>query len=370
MRTDTLRVPFVDLAAQHRPLRSEIDAAIAGVIDANAFILGSAVSSFEEEFASFCGAKRCVGVNSGTAALQLMLQAAGLGPGDEVITAPNTFVATVEAITSAGAVPVLADVDPTTWQLDPAAVEARLSPRTAAILPVHLYGFPADLPAFRTLAERHGLLLLEDAAQAHGARLDGRRVGSGSYAAAFSFYPGKNLGAFGDGGAVVSDDDALADRIVALRHHGQAEKNVHAYLGTTGRLDSIQAAVLRVKLAHLDSWNARRRELAAVYRECLADSRYTFPEPLEAAEPVYHLFVVNHPEIDRVTELLGDNGVSWGRHYPLAVHRQPAFAHLGRPGEFPVAESICENILSLPMFPELDPEVVHQICDLLLRADT
>ena len=280
MRTHTPPIPFLDLTAQNAPLREEIDAAMKEVIDRNAFVLGPALVSFETAFAAYCEAHHAVGVSSGTTALQLMMQAAGIGPGDEVITVPNTFIATVEAIAATGATPVLADVAPKTWLMDPAAVEAKISSRTKAILPVHLYGIPCDLDALRSLADAHGVLLLEDAAQAHGARWDGSRIGNGSTACAFSFYPGKNLGAMGDGGAVVTNDPDLAARVEALRHHGQLEKNTHSLVGTTGRLDSLQAAVLEVKLAHLDEWNDGRRRVAQRYRERLAGSRYRMPEPL------------------------------------------------------------------------------------------
>ncbi len=369
MRTDTSQVPFLDLTAQNAPLRNEIELAWANILDSNAFILGPAVSSFEASFAEYCEAKYCVGVDSGTSALALMMRACDLGPGDEVITAPNTFIATVEAIASTGATPVFAEVSPETWLLDPEAVEARITERTRAILVVHLYGIPIDLDRFRALAEKHDLLLLEDAAQAHGARWKGQRIGNGSHAAAFSFYPGKNLGAFGDGGAVVTNDKEVCERVRALRHHGQTDKNVHGFVGVTGRLDSLQAAVLEVKLPHLDSWNARRREHAALYRELLAGSRFSMPQPAEGSEPVVHLFVINHPETQRVKDLLTENGIGWGMHYPLAVHRQPAFESLGKAGEFPVAESVCENIISLPMFAELEEAAIRRVSEVLLRAD-
>ncbi len=369
MQTQAPLIPFLDLAAQNEPLRAQIDAAIRAVIDRNAFILGPATTAFESRFAEFCEARQCMGVSSGIDALQLALRACGIGPGDEVITVPNTFVATVEAIALAGATPVLADVDPRTWLMDAAAVEARITRKTAAVMAVHLYGFPADLVALRALARRHGILLLEDAAQAHGARLHGRRIGSGSKAAAFSFYPGKNLGAFGDAGALVTDDPEIAAKVAALRHHGQREKNVHSLVGTTARLDSLQAAVLGVKLAHLDGWNARRREHAARYRDLLAGSRYRWPQAVEGAEPVHHLFVVNHPEAPRVKAQLTESGIGWGEHYPRAIHLHPAFAHLGSPGQFPVAEVICANIISLPMYAEMEPEMVDHVCEVLLAAD-
>lgn len=370
MRTDIQRVPFLDLAAQNTPLLEEIQARWASILESNAFILGPAVAEFEEEFASFCDAPCAVGVNSGTTALQLMMQACGIGPGDEVITVPNTFIATTEAIAAVGATPVLVDVDPQTWLMDCDLVEARISERTKALLPVHLYGHCCDLDRLRGIAKKHGLHLLEDAAQAHGARWKGQRIGHGSHAAAFSFYPGKNLGAFGDGGAVVTDSEEVAERIRALRHHGQSGKNVHSFVGVTGRLDSLQAAVLSVKLPHLDGWNARRRELAKLYRELLAGSRFKTPVPMEGSEPVHHLLVVNHPEAPRVRDLLTEHGIQWGLHYPIAVHLQPAFAELGQRGDFPVAESICENIISLPMFAELDEAAVRRVCEVLLKAES
>jgi dTDP-4-amino-4,6-dideoxygalactose transaminase len=369
MRTDIQRIPFLDLAAQNTPLLEEIQARWASILETNAFILGPAVRDFEEEFASFCGASHAVGVNSGTTALQLMLQACGIGPGDEVITVPNTFIATTEAIAAVGATPVLVDVDQQSWLMDCDLVEARISERTRALLPVHLYGHVCDLDRLRSIAVENGLLLLEDAAQAHGARWKAERIGHGSHAAAFSFYPGKNLGAFGDGGAVVTGSEEIAGRIKALRHHGQSGKNVHSFVGVTGRLDSLQAAVLSVKLPHLDGWNARRRELADLYRELLAGSRFKTPVPMEGSESVYHLFVVNHPEAPRVRKLLDEHGIQWGMHYPHAVHLQPAFADLGQRGDFPVAESICENIISLPMFAELDEGSVRRVCEILLQVE-
>lgn len=369
MSTDTKTVRFLDLHAQNAPLRAEIEARWAEILDTNAFILGPAVKSFEAEFASYCDAEFCIGTSSGTTAIQLMLTAAGIGPGDEVITAPNTFIATVEAIDAVGATPVLADCDPQTWQLDPAAAEAAITERTKAMMPVHLYGIPVDLDRFRALGDKYGVRVMEDAAQAHGARWKGRRIGHGSDAAGFSFYPGKNLGAFGDGGAVVTNDPKLADQVAALRHHGQAEKNVHSKSGVTGRLDSLQAAVLEVKLGHLDGWNANRRKHAALYRELLAESRYTMPQPPEDCEPVFHLFAINHPEIDRVRQALSDNGIQWGMHYPAAVHRQPAFHHLGAAGTFPVSEAICENIVTLPMYAELPEDDIRRVCEVLLAVD-
>jgi dTDP-4-amino-4,6-dideoxygalactose transaminase len=369
MRTDIQRVPFLDLAAQNTPLLEEVQVRWARILENSAFILGPEMRDFEEAFASYCEASRAIGVNSGTTALQLMLAACGIGPGDEVITVPNTFVATTEAIAAVGATAVLVDVDPQTWLMDCDLVEAKISERTKALLPVHLYGQCCDLDRLRGIAVKHGLMLLEDAAQAHGARWKGQRIGHGSHAAAFSFYPGKNLGAFGDGGAVVTESEEIAERVTALRHHGQSGKNVHSYVGVTGRLDSLQAAVLSVKLPHLDGWNARRREHAELYRELLAGSRFKTPVPMEGSEPVYHLFVVKHPESERVRELLTEHGIQWGIHYPVALHLQPAFASLGQRGDFPVAESICDDITSLPMFAELDEAAIRRVCEILLMAE-
>jgi dTDP-4-amino-4,6-dideoxygalactose transaminase len=370
MRTDTQQVPFLDLHAQHLPLRPALDAALAGVIDTNAFTLGPAVRAFEEQFAAYCESPRCIGVSSGTEALSLMLRAHGIGPGDEVITAPNTFIATVEAIAAAGATAVLADVDPHTWLLSAATVEPKITAKTKAVLVIHLYGNVAPLDEFTKLCASTGILLLEDACQAHGAKHGGRRVGHGSKAAAFSFYPGKNLGGFGDGGAVVTDDPEVAARLTALRHHGQTGKNEHTSWGTTARLDSIQAAVLSVKLPHLDGWNERRRQHASLYRELLAGSRYTLPVIVPETEPVHHLFVLNHPEIRRAKQLLSEKEIGWGEHYPRAIHLQSAFSELGRAGDYPVAEGICANILSLPMYAEMDDWMVRRVCEVLLEVDS
>ncbi len=359
-------VPFLDLRAQLAPLRSEIDAAIASVIDRTAFILSDHVTAFEQDFAAFCGASHCVGVDSGTQALHLALRALGVGPGDEVITVPNTFIATVEAIIYTGATPVLVDVDPDTWLIDPRAVERALTPRTKAILPVHLFGHPAPMDEIRALAAGVGAVVVEDACQAHGARLRGQRCGKLGRAAGFSFYPGKNLGGFGDGGAIVTDDAELAALARSLRHHGQGAKNIHDHVGYTGRLDSLQAAVLRVKLPHLDRWNGARRRLAAHYRRRLAGS-FRMPRVLDGAEAVHHLFPIHVADPDQTVSRLQAAGVSCGRHYPIAVHLQPALACLGRGGgSFPVAEELCAGIISLPIYAEMDEEMVDAVCSALL----
>jgi dTDP-4-amino-4,6-dideoxygalactose transaminase len=359
-------VPFLDLRAQIRPLRAELDAAIASVVDQTAFILSDHLTAFERDFAAFCETKHCVGVDSGTQALHLILRTIGVGPGDEVITVPNTFIATLEAIHYTGARPVLVDVDPDTWLMDPRAVARALGPRTRAILPVHLFGHPAPMSELRALADQAGVALVEDACQAHGARFQGRRTGGLGRAAGFSFYPGKNLGGFGDGGAIVTDDDAIATLCRSLRHHGQGAKNIHDHVGYTGRLDSLQAAVLSVKLPRLDNWNAARRVHAAHYHRRL-EGAYRMPQVLGGSEAVHHLLPICTPEPELVSGRLQEGGIAFGRHYPIPVHLQPAFAFLGhRAGAFPVAEELCAGIISLPMFAEMTEEMVDAVCDVLL----
>ncbi len=347
-------IPLVDLKAQYAALRPDIDAAIARVIANASFIMGPEVRAFEEAFAAYCQARHAVGLSSGTAAIELTLRALGVGPGDEVITTPFTFIATAEAISAVGARPVFADIQAATYNLDPAAVEAAITPRTRALLPVHLYGQPADTGALAAIAQRHGLFLIEDAAQAHGAEIDGRRVGSLGDAACFSFYPGKNLGCYGDGGAVTTDDEALAGRLRKLRDHGRVSKYVHDELGYGHRLDALQAAVLSAKLPHLDAANAARRRLAARYDELLAASDLVLPVTPVGVAPVWHLYVVRTPRRDEVLASLKAQGIEAGIHYPLPLHLQPAYRSLGLgPGSFPVAEAASQQVLSLPLFPEL-----------------
>ncbi len=359
-------VPFLDLTAQTAPLRGELDGAMAAIIDRNAYILGPALESFESSFASYCEASHCVGVDSGTQALHLILRALGIGPGDEVITVPNTFIATIEAILYTGATPVLVDVDPDTWLMDPRRLEQALGPRTRAILPVHLFGHPSDMGAIGRLAETAGVPVIEDACQAHGASLGGRRCGRLGHAAAFSFYPGKNLGGFGDGGAIVTADGGLAELVRSLRHHGQTDKNRHDHIGYTGRLDTLQAAVLGVKLPHLDGWNQARRAHHAHYRRRLG-AAYRMPQPVDGSEPVHHLMPIHTSDPGAVMARLTEGKVAFGRHYPVAVHLQPALKSLGYgPGHFPVAEELCAGIISLPMYAELTQEMVDYVCDHLL----
>ena len=362
-------IPLVDLKAQYNALKPEIDAAIARVIDNTSFILGPEVRAFEEAFANYCQARHAVGVSSGTAAIELVLRALGVGPGDEVITTPFTFIASAEAISAAGATPIFADVDPLTYNLDPSAVEAAVTQRTKAILPVHLYGQPAAMDGLAQIAQRHGLALIEDAAQAHGAELRGRRVGTLGDVACFSFYPGKNLGCYGDGGAVVTDDAFLAAKVRKLRDHGRSSKYVHDELGFGHRLDALQAAILAAKLPHLDAANQARRRLAKRYGELLADTDLALPVEPEGVRSVYHLYVVRSPRRDELVEILRSQGIEAGVHYPLPLHLQPAYAFLEhRPGSFPVAEAATVQVLSLPLFPEMTIEQQDRVVQAIRQA--
>jgi dTDP-4-amino-4,6-dideoxygalactose transaminase len=366
-----VNVPFVDLEAMHRPIARDLERAVREVIARGQFILGPEVERFEQAFAEFCGVKHAVGVGSGLDALTLTLRAAGLSPGAEVIVPANTFIATAFAVIQAGGVPVPVDVLPESYNLDPAAATAALTPRTEALLPVHLFGQPAEMEPLRRLAERRGLLLVEDAAQAHGARYRGRRAGSLARAGCFSFYPAKNLGAFGDAGAVTTDDYALAERLRQLRNYGQREKYVHVTEGVNSRLDTLQAAVLLAKLPHLDGWNAARRESAALYRAALAHTPLDLPAETEGAEHVYHLYVVQTPERERAQQALAAGGVATQIHYPAALPDHPALADRGwRAADYPVAESARSRILSLPMFPGLDRPRVEHVAALLRGALT
>jgi dTDP-4-amino-4,6-dideoxygalactose transaminase len=348
------RVAFVDLGAQHAALRAEIDEAVHAVLGRTDWILGSDVASFEREFAAFCETGGAVGVDSGTSALELALRAFGVGPGDEVITAANTFIATAIAISSTGATPVLVDVDPVTYLIDPALIEAAITPRTRAVIPVHLYGQPADMDPIREIARSNGLVVIEDACQAHGARYKGKRVGSLGDAAAFSFYPSKNLGACGDAGAVVSSNGAALETMSALRNYGQRERYHHVVQGFNRRLDTIQAAILRVKLRYLDEWNERRRVHAATYKRLLTNGPVRTPFVRPEVDAVWHLFVVEVSDRDAVQHALGEVGIDTGVHYPIPIHMQPAYRHLGyQQGDFPITERCAEQILSLPMYAEL-----------------
>ena len=350
-------IPFVDLKAQYRSIKDEVNQAIADVVNNCQFILGSEVEAFEREFAAYCGVEYAVGMNSGTSALHLALLVAGVKPGDEVITVSNTFVATAAAILYANAVPVLVDVTPGSYTMDPAKIEAAITPRTRAILPVHLYGQCADMDAINEIARRRSLIVIEDAAQAHGAEYKNRRAGGLGDLACFSFYPGKNLGAYGEAGAVVTNNAEYAQRMRVLRDQGQSRKYYHDELGYNYRLEGIQGAVLRVKLRHLDDWNKARRNRAAQYRSLLEDAGVGLLEEMSYGLPVYHIFPIFTPRRDQLQKHLTASGVSTGIHYPIPVHMQKAFADLRREaGSLPVTERVCNETLSLPMYAELSEE--------------
>jgi dTDP-4-amino-4,6-dideoxygalactose transaminase len=351
-----MTLPLLDLNAQHASIREQLEAAIARVLAHGKFVQGPEVAEFEEAFADYCDVGHCVGTSNGTSAIELVLRAAGIGAGDEIVTTPFTFIATVEPILLAGARPMFVDVDPETGLLEAEAVEAAITPRTAAIMPVHLYGQTVDLDAFRALADRRGLFLLEDAAQAHGASWAGRRAGSVGDAATFSFFPGKNLGALGDAGCVTTNDEALAARIRKLRDHGRLDKYRHDEVGTNARLDTLQAAVLAAKLAHLEGWNEARRRHARAYDAAFASVDGIAPiRVLGEAVAVYHQYVVRLADREGARAALAERRISTGVHYPVPLHRQPALAGLVE-GDFPAAEALAEEVLSLPVFPELTDE--------------
>jgi dTDP-4-amino-4,6-dideoxygalactose transaminase len=362
-------VPFVDLRAQHARLQGELEAACLAALARCDYIQGEDVAKFEREFAAYCETTACVGVDSGLSALELILRAAGIGPGDEVITAANTFVATALAVTAVGATPVLVDASPDTYCIDPLLIPAAITPRTRAIIPVHLYGQVCDMEPISAVAREHGLLVIEDAAQAHGARLWNRRAGSFGDAAAFSFYPAKNLGAAGDGGAVVTSDEELADRVRLLANYGQRTKNRHEVIGANHRLDTLQAAMLRVKLRDLDEANALRRAHAEGYAARLVEIGLDPPGTRLGAEHVWHVYAVQVAERDAVARTLAEHGIATGVHYPTPIHLQPAYRHLGLgAGSFPVAETAAPRLLSLPMFPELSTAQLDRVVDALATA--
>jgi dTDP-4-amino-4,6-dideoxygalactose transaminase len=366
----TPKVPFLDLKAHHEPIRAEIMASIGEVIDQNAFAGGPFVTKFEEQYARFCDAKYCVGVANGTDALWLALLARGIGPGDEVITVPMTFMATAEAITYSGAKPVFVDIDAETYTMDMSKVEAAITPRTKAVIPVHLFGQCADMDPLLKLASERGLMVLEDGAQSQGATYQGIKAGSIGHACATSFYPGKNLGAWGEAGGITTNDVELRDRMMMFREHGQKKKYYHDVIGWNGRMDGIQAAVLSVKLKYLNVANAGRRRAAAQYHELLAGTPgLTLPMEAPYARHVYHVFAVRVRERDTVIRRLNERGISTGIHYPVPVHLQNAYKTLGhRAGDFPVSEMCADSFLSLPMFPELTREQVEQIASELKAA--
>ena len=364
-------IPFVDLKAQYLSIKPEVNAAIQGVLDSCAFTLGPEVAAFEQEFAAYSSAKQGIAVNTGTSALHLALLAAGVGRGDEVITVPFTFVATASAIDYTGARPVFVDIDPKNFTMDPKAVEAAITERTKAIIPVHLYGQPADMDPIRAIAERHGLVVIEDAAQAHRAEYKGQRVGSLGDMGCFSFYPGKNLGAYGEGGMVTTDSAAHARTIRMLRDWGAEKKYHHVLKGYNFRMEGIQGAVLRVKLPHLDAWTEARRTVAAHYDRLLAGSGIVTPKAMPYAYHVYHVYAIRTPHRSAWQEALQAKGIQTGIHYPTPVHLLPAFADLGyREGQFPHAEAASREVLSLPMYPELTEAQCEEVARALLSLRT
>ena len=362
-------IPMLDLAAQYRSIKPEIDAAVVRVFESGRYVLGEEVAAFEREFAEFCGAAHAVAVNSGTSALQLALIAAGVGPGDEVVTVPFTFVATAAVIDYVGAVPVFVDIEPRTFTMNPAAIEDAITDRTRAVIPVHVFGQCADMDPIRAVAARHGLAVIEDAAQAHGARYRGLRAGIVGDFGCFSFYPTKNLGAAGEGGIVVTDDERGAEQIRALRNWGERAKYEHAVRAFNMRMDALQAAVLRVKLRHLDEWTNRRRRIAQRYDEALDGIGLQLPREMEYARHVYHLYTVRVRERDGLQKLLAADGIATGVHYPIPIHLQPAWADLGyAAGAFPEAERAAGDVLSLPLYPEMTDEQVETVVSSVRRA--
>jgi dTDP-4-amino-4,6-dideoxygalactose transaminase len=364
-----MKVPVLDLKSEYAELRDEILAALDRVCQSSAFVLGEEVEAFEREFADFCGTKHCVALASGTAALHVGLLALGVQADHEVITSPNTFLASAEAITYCGAVPVFVDIDPATGNLDPKLIERAITPRTRAILPIHLYGRPANMDPIREIAARRNLRILEDAAQAHGARYRGRRAGGLGHAAAFSFYPTKNLGAYGEGGALTTDDDQIAKFARAARSHGQTARYEHEFVGYNYRMHGFQGAVLRIKLRRLYAWTARRQEIAREYRRLLAASRVEMPVDDSRDECVYHQFVIYASNRNSVIAHLTARDIETVVHYPKPVHLQPAYSSLGLPpGTFPQAERACERVLSLPVNPRLTAEQIAYVANSVREA--
>jgi dTDP-4-amino-4,6-dideoxygalactose transaminase len=359
-------VPYLDLPAQMRSIRKEIDAAIAHTLDNCTFCLGPEVSQFEKDFAHYCGAKHCIAFNSGTSALHVAMLLLKIGRGDEVITTPMTFVATSWAISYAGATPVYVDVEDATFNIDPARVERAITPKTKAILPVHLYGLPVDLDPLLKIAQKHKLPLVEDAAQAHGAKYNGKVIGTFGVMSCFSFYPGKNLGAYGEGGALVTNDDSLAARARSLREHGSTQRYYHDEIGFNYRMEGIQGAVLGIKLKHLDAWTRERRRVARTYGKLLAETPLQLPLEPRGIESAWHLYVVRHPRRDELKKHLEANHIGCALHYPLPLHLQKAYANLGyQPGDFPVAEKAARECLSLPIYPEMTDEQVRRVADVV-----
>ena len=362
-------VPFLDLKAQFASLREEVLAALSDVAESATYVLGPHVRQFEDAFAQYIGAQHCVAVNSGTSALHLALLGANVGPGDEVLTVPMTFIATCWAVSYVGATPRFVDIDRATCTMDVSQVRRAMTARTKAILPVHLYGQPADLGPLLEIADEYGIPLIEDVAQAHGAKYHDRTAGSLGQSGCFSFYPGKNLGAYGEGGAVTTNDAALAQRLRALRDHAQAARYHHSEVGFNYRMDAFQGAVLGIKLRHIEAWTEARRALARRYCELLADLPLVLPAEAAHRRHVWHLFVVRHPERDRLRAALEEDGIQTGLHYPIPLHLQQAYAHLGlKRGAFPVAEAVGDECFSLPLFPEMSHTQQDAVVASLRRA--
>ena len=365
----TVRIPLVDLRAQYRAIKPGIDEAIRQVVEGTAFIQGPQVAAFERQFAAVSGAAGCVGVSSGTAALELALRAVGVGPGDEVVTTAHTFFATAEAIWQVGARPVFADIDPRRYTLDPQAIESAITPRTKALVPVHLYGQPADMQPIADIATRHDLWVIEDAAQAHGAEYRGQRCGSIGDLGCFSIYPGKTLGAYGDAGAVTGNDESLLAKVRLLRDHGRTTKYEHEIFGFNARIDTLQAAILAAKLPHLGAWTDARRAHARLYTERLTGSGVTPPWEAPDARHVFHIYAVRTPHRDRLIERLRSKGVAAGIHYPVPLHRQPACIKEGYGAvSLPVTEQVAADIVSLPMYPEMTADQIEYIAGVVREA--
>ncbi|MAG16026.1 erythromycin biosynthesis sensory transduction protein eryC1 [Candidatus Woesearchaeota archaeon] len=359
-----MQIPFVDLKTQYLNIKEEIDSEIQDVLDNTAFILGKKVEAFEENFAKLCDAKFCVGVNNGTSALRLALLALDIKPGDEVITTPSTFIATAEAISHVGATPVFVDIDEKTFTIDPNKIEEKITEKTKAIIPVHLYGQPCDMDPIMEIARKHGLKVVEDAAQAHNATYKDKKAGSIGDVNCFSFYPGKNLGAYGEAGAVCTNSEELARKIVLLRQHGELEKYNHEIIGDNCRIAAIQAAVLGVKLKHLESWTEQRRKNAQLYNELLENTELTLPFEAPYAKHVYHVYCIRAKNRDKLREYLEKNGVASGIHYPIPVHLLKAYSFMGlKEGSFPASEQAAKEIVSLPMYPELSEEQIRYVVD-------
>jgi dTDP-4-amino-4,6-dideoxygalactose transaminase len=366
------RVPYLDLEAQYNGIRTEVLAALEEICESGRFAQGPATSDFEEKFAAYCRVDHCVSLNSGTSALHLALRCLDIEPGDEVITVAMTFIGTAWAISYMGATPVFVDIDPARRTMCPANLEAAITPRTKAVIPVHLYGMPAEMDHIKRIAAGHGVPIIEDAAQAHGARYRGKRVGQFGEIACFSFYPTKNLGAYGEGGALVTNDASIAQRARSLRDHAQRQKYLHDEIGYNYRMDSFQAAVLAIKLKRLDAWNAARADRAAYYTELLANSWYKLPTHFSDSECVWHCYVIEAPERHRVRSVLHEAGIETGVHYPVPVHLQKVYAHLGYwPGDLPITERLCQHCLfSLPIYPELSKEKIFTVTSILLKIQS